>query len=177
MKKDYVIKILFIEHSLEEAEQIISLLRNSGIAVRPARATNVEQAQAAITELEPDIVMFDPGVQTLQLVDALRLMDASGRDYSLLGLVSEMDKDSVADLFVQGVRGVGSRANPQQLLAVIMREFDALQTRRRVRSLEASLRESERRCDALLDSSTDAIAYVHEGMHVRANQAYLNTFG
>ncbi|MGP1665267.1 MAG: EAL domain-containing protein, partial [Rhodanobacter sp.] len=49
--------------------------------------------------------------------------------------------------------------------------------RRQLRKLEASLRESERRCDALLDSSTDAIAYVHEGMHVRANKAYLETFG
>lgn len=50
MKKDYVIKILFIENSLEEAEQIISLLRNSGVAVRPARATNPEQLQAAVNE-------------------------------------------------------------------------------------------------------------------------------
>jgi multidomain signaling protein FimX len=63
------------------------------------------------------------------------------------------------------------------LIAVLQREFDALQTRRHVRRLETSLRESERRCDALLDSSNDAIAYVHEGMHVRANQAYLDTFG
>src|SRR6185369_5130483 len=33
------------------------------------------------------------------------------------------------------------------------------------------------RCDALLDSSRDPIAYVHEGMHVRANKAYLEIFG
>ncbi len=177
MKKDYVIKILFIENSLEEAEQIISLLRNSGIAVRPARATNTEQLQTAIGELEPDIVMFDPGVDTLELTDVLRLMDVSGRDYSLLGLVNKMDNDTIADMFAHGVRGVASRGNAKQLIAVLLREFEALQTRRRVRSLEASLRESERRCDALLDSSTDAIAYVHEGMHVRANQAYLSTFG
>ncbi len=44
-------------------------------------------------------------------------------------------------------------------------------------ALEAALRDSDRRCDALLDSSTDAIAYVHEAMHVRTNQAYLGTFG
>ncbi len=177
MNKDYVIKIIFIENSLEEAEQIISLLRNSGIAVRPARATNTEELQTAIVELEPDIVMFDPGVDTLKLTDVVRLLDVSGRDYSLLGLVSKMDNDTIADLFVHGVRGVASRGNAKQLIAVLLREFDALQTRRKVRSLETSLRESERRCDALLDSSTDAIAYVHEGMHVRANAAYLSTFG
>ncbi len=31
------------------------------------------------------------------------------------------------------------------------------------------VRETERRCDALIDSSRDPIAYVHEGMHIRAN--------
>jgi len=60
MKKDFVIRILFIEHSVEEAEQIISMLRNTGIAVRPARATSGAQVQAALNELEPDMVMFDP---------------------------------------------------------------------------------------------------------------------
>ncbi|OOG50242.1 EAL domain-containing protein [Rhodanobacter sp. C01] len=177
MKKDYVIKILFIENSVEEAEQIISLLRNTGIAVRPARATNVEQLQSAVNELEPDVVMFDPATTTLGQAEAVKVLDAYGRDYSLLGLVNNFDNQVIADLFVHGVHGVASRNQPKQLIAVLQREFDSLQTRRQVRRLETSLRESERRCDALLDSSTDAIAYVHEGMHVRANHAYLETFG
>jgi diguanylate cyclase (GGDEF)-like protein/PAS domain S-box-containing protein len=177
MKKDYVIKILFVESSLEEAEQIISLLRNTGIAIRPARATQVEQLQAAVNELEPDVVMFDPAVTTITLAETMKVLDAYGRDYSLLGLVHTMDNQSVADLFIQGARGVAARSQPKQLIAVLQREFDSLQTRRQVRRLETSLRESERRCDALLDSSTDAIAYVHEGMYVRANSAYLETFG
>ena len=177
MKKDYVIKILFIENSLEEAEQIISLLRNTGIAVRPARATNVEQLQSAVNELEPDVVMFDPAVTGLGLAEAVKVLDAYGRDYSLLGLVNNFDNQVIADMFVHGVRGVASRNQPKQLIAVLQREFESLQTRRQVRRLETALRESERRCDALLDSSTDAIAYVHEGMHVRANHAYLESFG
>ncbi|TAM58729.1 MAG: EAL domain-containing protein [Rhodanobacter sp.] len=177
MKKDYVIKILFIENSLEEAEQIISLLRNTGIAVRPARATKLEQVQAAVSELEPDIVMFDPAVNSIDLREVMKLLDAHGRDYALLGLVNSIDNQTVADLFVQGARGIAMRSQPKQLIASVQREFEALLTRRKVRLLETSLRESERRCDALLDSSTDAIAYVHEGMHVRANQAYLDTFG
>jgi diguanylate cyclase (GGDEF)-like protein/PAS domain S-box-containing protein len=177
MKKDYVIKILFIEDSLEEAEQIISLLRNNGIAVRPTRATNVEQLQAAVNELDPDIVMYDPAVTTLALGEAVRLLDAYGRDYSLLGLVSKLEARTIADLFAGGARGVALRSEPKQLTSIIQREFEALVTRRRVRWLQTALRESERRCDALLDSSTDAIAYVHEGMHVRANRAYLETFG
>lgn len=177
MKKDYVIKILFVESSLEEAEQIISLLRNTGIAVRPARATQVEQLQAAVNELEPDIVMFDPAVTTITIDEVVKVLEAYGRDYALLGLVQTIDNQSVADLFVHGARGVAARSQPKQLVAVLQREFESLQTRRQVRWLHTALRETERRCDALLDSSTDAIAYVHEGMHVRANHAYLETFG
>ena len=177
MKKDFVIKILFIENSLEEAEQIISLLRNSGIAVRPARATNVEQLQAAVNELGPDVVMFDPAVTSITLDEAMGVLEAYGRDFSLLGLVDAMESELVADLFIHGARGVASRSHPKQLISVLKREFESLQTRRQVRWLHTALRETERRCDALLDSSTDAIAYVHEGMHVRANQAYLETFG
>lgn len=177
MNKDYVIKILFIENSVEEAEQIISLLRNSGIAVRPARATNLEQVQAATNELEPDVVMYDPAVDDLKLRDVVKFLDSRGRDYSLLGLTDVIDTQIVADLFAGGASGVAARSQPKQLLAVLQREFDALQTRRQLRRLETSLRESERRCDALLDSSIDAIAYIHEGMHVRVNRAYLDTFG
>lgn len=177
MKTDQVIKILFIEKSVEDAEQIISLLRNSGIAVRPARATSAEQITAALDELGPDIVLFDPAVGTLELREVARMLDAHGRDLSLIALVGQVDNAVITDLFVSGARSVALRPQPKQLMAVIQREFDALNARRQLRRLETALRESERRCDALLDSSTDAIAYVHEGMHVRANQAYLDTFG
>ncbi|MEI7037130.1 EAL domain-containing response regulator [Fulvimonas yonginensis] len=176
MKKDSVIKILFVEKSVEDAEQIISLLRNAGIAVRPARATQAEQMQAALDELEPDIVLFDPAAG-LELREVTRMLDAHGRDVALVALVSQLDTQSVAEMFAGGIRGTALRTQPKQLIAVLQREFEALHTRRQVRLLEAALRESERRCDALLDSSTDAIAYVHEGMHVRANRAYLETFG
>ena len=176
MKKDSVIKILFVEKSVEDAEQIISLLRNAGIAVRPARATQAEQMQAALDELEPDVVLFDPSAG-LELREVVHMLDAHGRDVALVALVNQLDTQSVAEMFAGGVRGTALRTQPKQLIAVLQREFDALHTRRQVRLLEAALRESERRCDALLDSSTDAIAYVHEGMHVRANRAYLETFG
>lgn len=177
MKTDLVIKILFIEKSVEDAEQIVSLLRNNGIAVRPARATNAEQVQSALDELGPDVVLYDPSVGTVALPDLLHQLDANGRDLSVIAVVPQVDNTIVSDFFVNGVRAIALRPQPKQLLAVVQREFESLNARRQLRRLETALRESERRCDALLDSSTDAIAYVHEGMHVRANQAYLDTFG
>ena len=177
MKKDSVIKILFIETSVEDAEQIISLLRNGGIAVRPARATTTEEIQSALDEQAPDIVLYDPQVAKLPLREVAQQLEAHGRDLSLVALVAQMDNQIVGDLFNAGVRGIAIRNQPKQLMIVMQREYESLQTRRQVRLLETALRESERRADALLDSSTDPIAFVHDGMHVRANKAYLETFG
>ncbi|MEW5836970.1 MAG: EAL domain-containing protein [Pseudomonadota bacterium] len=177
MKKDSVIKILFVEASVEDAEQIISLLRNGGVAVRPARATTPEEIQAALDELIPDVVLYDPLPATLALRDVAQQLEAHGRDLALVALVAQIDNQTVADMFNAGVRGIAIRSQPRQLMTVLQREHEALQTRRQVRLLEAALRESERRADALLDSSTDPIAFIHDGMHVRANRAYLETFG
>ena len=176
MKTDFVLKILFVNDSMEDAEQIINVLRNAGIAVRPARTTTDEQVAAALREQAPDVLLFDPD-GTLGLPKLNRQLQAFGRDLALIGLVSAFDNETLNAIFDAGVRAVVSLSLPQMLLAVIRREADALNTRRQLRRLEASLKESERRCDALLDSSAEAIAYVHEGMHVRANRAYLETFG
>ncbi|NII54539.1 EAL domain-containing protein [Luteibacter sp. SG786] len=178
MKHDNVIRILFIESSVEDAELLINVLRNGGIAVRPARATNPDEIKACLDEIVPDLVLMNPAVPGIDTAAVMRQLDASGRDLALIAVVDGLaDDEAVADLMVRGSRGVALRKRPDQLLAVVQREFEALSTRRQVRRLETSLRETERRCDALLDSSRDAIAYVHEGMHVRVNQAYLEAFG
>jgi PAS domain-containing protein len=80
-------------------------------------------------------------------------------------------------LIAAGARDVALRSKPEHVQFVVRNEFHALLARRGLRHLEAALRETERRCDALISSSRDPIAYVHEGMHIRANQAYLEMFG
>ena len=177
MKHENVIRILFIEDSVEDAELLINVLRNGGIAVRPARATKDEEIHAALDELQPDLVVLNPAVPGIETASVMRHIDASGRDMTLVAVVDGLDTDAVADLFASGASGVALRRRSDQVLAVVRREFEALSTRRHLRRMETALRETERRCDALLDSSRDAIAYVHEGMHVRVNQAFLEAFG
>jgi len=62
-------------------------------------------------------------------------------------------------------------------MLVLQRELAGVSDRRRRRHAELAMQESERRNQLLLDSSRSAIAYVHEGMHVYANRAYVLLFG
>ncbi|PSQ90745.1 MAG: two-component system response regulator, partial [Proteobacteria bacterium SW_6_67_9] len=59
----------------------------------------------------------------------------------------------------------------------LMREFDRVRAVRQAEYLTDAYHESEKRARALMESSRDAIAYIHDGMHVLANDAYLSRFG
>ena len=59
-------------------------------------------------------------------------------------------------------------------MLVANRELAGLAERR---AAELALREAEKRCQLLLDSSVDAITYVHDGMHIYANRSYMALFG
>ncbi len=178
MKQDNVVRILFVQDQLDEAEQIISLLRNGGLAVRPTNASEPEELEKALSGKKmPDLMLVDPACKRLKFEAVLKQAAATGKDIAMIALVKKADDDLLERISDLGLSGVALLSRSKQLESVIRREFDALTMRRSVRQLQASLRETERRCDALLDTSHDAIAYVHEGMHVRANKAYLELFG
>lgn len=176
-RADNIIKLLLIDDSPEDAEQTISILRNGGIAVRPARATNEAELEAALEQHSPDIILAHVAAKELKLPQIRDAAARGGRDIALIASGRGLTDDAIVTAFRDGARALALRGSHEHLQMIVRREFDALTMRRSVRRLEASLRESERRCDALLDSSRDPIAFVHEGMHVRANKAYLDMFG
>jgi diguanylate cyclase (GGDEF)-like protein/PAS domain S-box-containing protein len=176
-KQDHVVRVLLIEDSLDDAEQLISMLRNGGIAVRPTRAENAEALGAQVDKQAPDIILANTEATSVKLSEAASIVTASGKDIALIAVVKQPTEAGILAAFADGARALALRNRADHVQSIVKREFEALIMRRSVRRLEAALRETERRCDALLDSSRDPIAYIHEGMHVRANRAYLEMFG
>ncbi len=176
-KPDNVIKLLLIEDSADEAEQIISMLRNGGIAVRPSRAANEAELDDLLERQTPDLILANLVTRDLTLRQVVEAVNRTGKDIALIVYGSKLDENAVIEAFRDGARALALHGRPDHLQMIVRREFESLGMRRSVRRLESALRESERRCSDLLDSSRDPIAYVHEGMHVRANRAYLETFG
>ncbi|HEX5488704.1 MAG TPA: EAL domain-containing protein [Rhodanobacteraceae bacterium] len=178
MLPEPITKLIIAEDQAEDAEQIISVLRNSGMALRPQRISTEAELAASLESFIPDLVLANPACKEISIEFIAHALDATAKDVALLALTDRLTDDTVAGILAhQSIRGIALRNRHDQLQAVVRRELDALNTRRNVRKLEAMLRESARRCDALLDSSRDPIAYIHEGTHVRANNAYLEMFG
>ena len=107
-----------------------------------------------------------------------RSVDASGKDLPVLLLVDSARRSRLLLALEHRARAAWSCASRiDHVQASVRAEWADLEARRALRRLEAQVRETERRCDALIDSSRDPIAYIHEGMHIRANAAYLEMFG
>jgi diguanylate cyclase (GGDEF)-like protein/PAS domain S-box-containing protein len=176
-RSDNMIKLLLIEDSADDAEQLISILRNGGIAVRPMRASSEMELEAALEQQTPDMIIIELASKSLTLPQVRDAAAIGGRDIALIASGRGLSEAAIVTAFRNGIRALMLRDSHEHVQIVVKREFEALNMRRSVRRLEASLRESERRCEALLDSSRDPIAFVHEGMHVRANKAYLEMFG
>jgi diguanylate cyclase (GGDEF)-like protein/PAS domain S-box-containing protein len=176
-QKDQVVRLLLVEDSMETAEQLISTLRNGGIPVRPARAENAAALATQIEEHTPDIILVDATSTSPTLTETVAAVRKSSKDIPVVALVTQVNEQTIVEASAAGARACALMARPEHLQMIVRREFSDAVTRRAVRRLEASLREVEKRCDALLDSSREPIAFVHEGMHVRANKAYLEMFG
>jgi len=174
---DTALRLMIVDDSVEDAESIVSAMRNAGIAVRPLRPSSADELQTMLGAQPIDLVLAAQQSKGVPLDDVLQLVKASGKDLPVIAIADRVDEASLAQAFASGVRGIALRQKPMQLLGAVRTEWADLEARRALRRLEAQVRETERRCDALIESSREPIAYVHEGMHIRANGAYLEMFG
>ena len=174
--KETTLRLLIVDDSAENAEAIVSALRNSGIAIRPFRPQAPEELVDILSGQAIDLVLSAPS-RTIPQVLLSQQIAASGKDIPVIGLAEHVDEQMLVEAGANGIRAIALRQRPEHLLAVVRDEWTDLQARRGLRRIEAQMRETERRCDALIASSRDPIAYIHEGMHIRANEAYLEMFG
>jgi diguanylate cyclase (GGDEF)-like protein/PAS domain S-box-containing protein len=175
--KDTALRLILVTDLVNEAEALVSRLRNAGTAVRPLRPESLDELTDMLARQPVDMVLADYGATLLPFEQVAKAVLGCGRDVPLLAVLDGVDDDALERALTLGAQTVALRERAAQFLKVVHAEWQALESRRSQRRLEAQMRETQRRCDMLIDSSREPIAYIHEGMHIRANQAYLDMFG
>ncbi len=172
-----ILRLIVIDDSSNDAESVGSLLRNAGHAVRTQRAEDDEDLRSLLAQHSWDMVLTKAETLHLSAIDALHIVAQLESDVPLM-ILSESFSDAILrEVLAAGARSVVSLEYPTYLVHTLVREFDDLQKRRRHRDCETLLLEANSRAQQLVDSSRDAIAYVHEGMYIYANESYLQMFG
>ncbi len=169
------VRLLILEESQNEAERIVSLFRNAGHATRVHRISSKEELDEALNH-SWDLFIAAQNCQ-LSAQEALIMVQKAARDMSFILMVKNSESATITQALAMGVQGAVPLGEDERLILIAKRELGNLKTRRALREAEISLREVEKRCQLLLESSRDAISYVHDGMHIYANRTYLEMFG
>jgi len=176
-KKSATVHLLILDPSQNDAESIVSLLRNSGRATRAHRITSEEDLEETLASGTWDLLLARDLDQEFQAEDALAMIRRMDKDIPFILLTEGPDRERTHAIMKAGAQDAVPFDYKDILVLVVRRELAALEERRRRRILESHLREAEQRCQLLLESSKDAIAYINDGMHIYANQSYMEFLG
>ncbi len=141
-------------------------------------ADTANAVSRSFEEARIDMVMIhvdtaDPGL----LETTIRHAREQKHFVPVIALVDGDDARSALAVASLGVEGFVSQSNLRQLKRLARGQLDSLKARRDASQALKSLEDIEARYTLLLDSSSEAIAYLHEGLHIYANPAYLDLFG
>ena len=169
--------LLILEDSQNDAEKLVSLLRNAGLATRAKLIGDEEELEEALSNGNWDLFVARESVADFDLGQACTLIKKKDLYIPMVVIAEEYDETKVTEFMKAGAHDVVSSSQEKHLVEVVKREIKHVRDLKRLRQIEVEIRDVEHRCELLLDSSKDAIAYVNEGMHIYANASYLEFLG
>jgi PAS domain S-box-containing protein len=172
------VTLLILTSKPEEAERITTELRNGGLAVHGIQSDDPSQLESLVASHNLELILccaYDPGIDLDTCMRHYRDIDID------LPLVVVADGATDASRLIgamrSGARDLTEQGDREHLQLVVARELADLRERRSVRELQQRLEECEQRARQALDSSSEAVAYIQEGVHVQTNPNYCELFG
>lgn len=165
--------LLVIDHSTDHAQTINSFLRNAGIAVRVVSADNHDDLDNVLKEKSPFLTIVGPDVPpNLPISFIIQSAEEHHSNVAIQVRHGAM-RNLESAIATHPVLVINADEN-DQLMKVVKKHMSGGRTEREFNELNHKLEELSHRYDLLLDSARDSIAYIHEGLHVYANRAYLD---
>lgn len=164
--------LLVVDRSPELAEHVKSLLRNSGIRVHVIHAAKAIEVKRALEQVSPFLTLYGSpaaGFASIEEVSSLAnefsVPFAFYSDLSAAGELIDVLKMTPCLVIYSG--------SETQLTDTVNRLVSFHQANHGQARQRSQLEELEHRYDLMMESARDAMAYIHEGLHVYANRAYL----
>jgi diguanylate cyclase (GGDEF)-like protein/PAS domain S-box-containing protein len=170
------IRILVVTDDPSAPRELVQLLgEESGARTLFADTSNAVSRTFETDSVDLAVIQVDPNDPGL-LESVSRLARDQKESIPILAVVKADDSRSALAAASIGVEGVVLATNPRQTKRLTLFLIESVRARRDARIAVRRMEEIEDRYTLLLDSSSEAIAYLHEGLHIYANPAYLKLF-
>ena len=131
----------------------------------------------ALAKGEWDVVLCEFALPHFSAEVALELVKNAGLDIPFIVLTRAIKDTDLVRIMHAGARDVILKNQPARMPPVVTRELGVADLTRQHRQITQQLKEAEHKHRAVTEGSREAIGYCLDGMHIDANQAYLDVFG
>ena len=177
MPDAHQIRILVVTNDPSRPRELEALLE-AELNARILFADTVNAVARVFDAESVDIALIFADTSESELLESVSLQLRENQEHvPLVAAIEPEDAEAALELAAIGVEGFVSAHNRRQLRRILVRLIEFIRARRQAQAAERRLSEIEDRYTLLLESSSEAIAYLHEGLHIFANPAYLSLFG
>lgn len=181
MEHNPILNALIATEHLVDGELLVNALRKAGYSVHAEAVAQDSALQEQLLQQRWDVLFLLPGDHSA-LLPRLSLLEELSLDLCCIALGTPLDPQGLPLALPENCVAIaavdlGSTEGSQQMLHLLHHELDGLLVRRQLRSTNMAMKELQERYQLLLQSASDAVAYLHEGLHVYANDAYVALFG
>lgn len=175
--QEATLKVWIADHSQNDAEALASTLRNAGYRIRTTAIESHGELDEKLQEDTPELVLCANDLELLPLDKCAAACAGKSNAIPVIGIAGEPDDDAMAAAIAGGARDLIRRSATEHLQQVVSRELEVARQQRALAETRSEADENRALADTFLDSSTDGVAYIHEGIHGQVNNAYAQRFG
>lgn len=173
---NHPLQLIFVDSSPTDVEEMVTAIKTSGLAVRSRIAQDEEDLTNLLNEAAPHIVLHSMETEDLSLEQTISTINGRAPEIPVIAVTSKDDSDLVSCM-TQGASNLVNKNNADHLKLVINSTAKIQFHIEKLKDAASNCEELETRCKVLMESSRDAICYIHEGMHTYANEKYIELFG
>ncbi len=173
---NHPLQLIFVDSSPNDVEEMVSAIKSSGVAVRSRIAQDADDLTTLLGETQPHIVLHALEDNEVSLEQTVSTINGRAPEIPVIALTKSTEDDPV-EYMQQGATTLVNKKNSEHLQLVVNNAAKTQFHIQQLKEVAANCDELEVRCQKLMESSRDAICYLHEGMHTYANEKYLERFG
>ncbi len=177
-----ILNLLVIDSNQMYAEHLVKLLNEYYDDVHLGFLDDKEEFIKTLIRKKWDVAVYGQAYD-MELTDVLNVIKEQKVDLPVISLLNEETEEEgenelgfanlVSDTLI---KAISAKKEEQMILSIILHQQGTAKLRT-IRKLRSIISDAEQRANILIKNSKSAVAYIEQGIHIFANEPYLEMFG
>ncbi len=170
--------LLVLTSREDEAERILTSLRNGGLPVRTIFTNQPERMEDLAAATPFELILCCENDAAIDLDNCLSQYRRQKIEAPFVIIANEATESAtLMKALRQGARDITWNPDTEHIQHMVARELSDYRHRRNEKQLRERLEECEKRSRELVAATGEGVSYIQEGIHVQVNPVYQELFG